>query len=147
MQVINLSSSGATLQDVLDQQLPRLLQLSPDLVTVAVGGNDMFHPAPERFDAAAAELVKQLPAGTLVADVPYFMHGRWERAADQAARVLTRHAQQAGLTVVPLHAALRDLGWKAMATHFAADWFHPNNRGHRAWADTFWTQASHSRLE
>jgi len=127
------------LQDVLDQQLPRLLQLSPDLVTVAVGGNDMFHPAPERFDAGAAELVRQLPAGTLVADVPCFMHGRWERAADQAARVLTRHAKQAGLTVVPLHAALRDLGWKAMATHFAADWFHPNNRGHRAWADTFWT--------
>lgn len=139
VQVVNLSRSGATLQDVVDQQIPRLLQLSPDLVTVAVGGNDMFHPAPERFDAAATELVTQLPAGTLLADVPYFMHGRWERAADRAARVLTLHAQQVGLTVVPLHATLRDLGWKAMATHFAADWFHPNDRGHRVWADAFWS--------
>jgi vancomycin resistance protein YoaR len=25
-----------------------------------------------------------------------------------------------------------------MATDFAADWFHPNDRGHRVWADAFW---------
>lgn len=73
------------------------------------------------------------------------MHGRWERAADQAARVLTRHAQQAGLTVVPLHAALRNLGWQAMATHFATNWFHPNDHGRRVWADVFWTQAGQSK--
>ena len=24
------------------------------------------------------------------------------------------------------------------ATDFAADWFHPNDRGHRVWADAFW---------
>ena len=25
-----------------------------------------------------------------------------------------------------------------MITDFAADWFHPNDRGHRVWADAFW---------
>lgn len=25
-----------------------------------------------------------------------------------------------------------------MITDFAADWFHPNDRGHRLWADAFW---------
>jgi len=26
-----------------------------------------------------------------------------------------------------------------MVTDFAADWFHPNDRGHRVWAQAFWT--------
>lgn len=26
-----------------------------------------------------------------------------------------------------------------MVTDFAPDWFHPNDRGHRVWADAFWT--------
>lgn len=138
VQVINLSRSGAAIQDVLEQQLPHLRSLPADLVTVAVGANDMFHPAPELFRRTAAALVSQLPAGTLVADVPYFMHGRWEREADRAARALTQQVRDAGLTPVALHAALRCLGWKAMATHFAADWFHPNDRGHQVWADAFW---------
>ena len=25
-----------------------------------------------------------------------------------------------------------------MATQFAADFFHPHDRGHRVWADAFW---------
>ena len=29
-----------------------------------------------------------------------------------------------------------------MLTHFAADWFHPNDRGHRVWADAFWDRMS-----
>ena len=27
-----------------------------------------------------------------------------------------------------------------MLTDFAADWFHPNDRGHRVWADAFWDE-------
>jgi len=138
VQVINLSRSGATLRDVLTGQVPQLAALQPDVVSVAVGGNDMLHPATGAFHDDVAELLRQLPPGTLVADVPYFMHGHWERDADRAARDLARQTRAAGLVAVPLHAALQRLGWKAMATHFAADWFHPNDRGHRVWADTFW---------
>jgi lysophospholipase L1-like esterase len=29
-----------------------------------------------------------------------------------------------------------------MLTQFAADWFHPNDRGHRVWADAFWARIS-----
>jgi len=25
-----------------------------------------------------------------------------------------------------------------MATDYAADWFHPDDDGHRVWADAFW---------
>jgi len=141
VQIINLSRSGARIRDVLDTQLPALaaLKQKPDLVTVAIGGNDVRAFGPARFAADSAALASALPAGTYVADVPYFMHGRWERDADEAARVLTDDVRRAGLRVVPLHQALEDEGWRAMLTQFAADWFHPNDRGHRVWANAFWT--------
>lgn len=138
--VVNLSRSGARIRDLLDEQLPALAALdrAPDLVTVAIGGNDVRSYEPERFAADSAALAAALPAGSYVADVPYFMHGRWERDADDAAATLTADARERGLTVVPLHDALEDEGWGAMLNQFAGDWFHPNDRGHRVWADAFW---------
>lgn len=138
VQVINLSRSGARIDDVLLHQLPQLRTLQPDLVTVAIGGNDV-----RAYDQATcarhiAALTAALPAGTVIADVPYFMHGHWERDAQQAADTLTRSARAHGLLVVPLHDALRREGWSAMATQFAADFFHPNDRGHQVWARAFW---------
>jgi acyl-CoA thioesterase I len=146
VQVVNLSSSGATIRDLLDTQLPRLLQLRPDVVTVAIGGNDVRSYDPTRFSAAADELTAALPAGTLIADVPYFMHGGWEERSVQAGGFITAGARAHQLRLVGLHDALRDRGARAMLTDFAADWFHPNDRGHRVWADAFWTELKRSPL-
>ena len=49
-------------------------------------------------------------------------------------------AAERGLRPVALHDALRAQGRQAMLTQFAADWFHPNDRGHRVWADAFWRE-------
>ena len=140
VEVVNLSRSGAHLLDVVDTQLVALGALGrvPDVLTVGVGGNDIQDYDRERFAAAADRLTAALPDGAYVADVPYFMHGRWERDAAQAAGLLRASASRAGLRPVALHAALRAQGWRAMFTDFAADWFHPNDRGHRVWADAFW---------
>lgn len=146
VQVINLSSSGATIEDLLREQLPRLQRLQPDLVTVAIGGNDMFRADPVAFDACVDRLIAALPPQTVIADVPYFMHGHWERDARRSAGTVTRVARARGLPVVALHEALRREGWAAMASEFAADWFHPNDRGYRVWADAFWTTMRASAL-
>lgn len=79
-------------------------------------------------------LTRALWPGAFLADWPYCTHGRQERDAQQAADVLRHSGQEARLTVVPRHHALRSEGWTAMVTHFAADWFHPNDAGHRVWA-------------
>lgn len=141
VEVVNLSRSGARIADVVEEQLPALAALGrePDLVTVAVGGNDVLAYDARDFEASARQLVAGLPPGTYVADVPYWMHGRWEVDAQEAADVLTAAARERGLRPVPLHEAQRRAGWGAMLTHFAADWFHPNDRGHRLWADAFWS--------
>lgn len=51
VQVLNLSRSGARVHDVVTEQLPRLAGLSPDLVTVAVGANDLKQYDEARFRA------------------------------------------------------------------------------------------------
>lgn len=144
VEIINLSSSGARIRDVLDTQLPALdgLARTPDVVTVAIGGNDVRAYDRATFADETERLTAALSAGAYVADAPYFMHGRWERNAAQAARLLRDAADAHDLRSVALHAALRLQGWKAMLTQFAADWFHPNDRGHRVWADAFWREMS-----
>ena len=140
--VVNLSVSGAQIADLVGDQLPRLAALPPDLqpdvVTVAIGGNDVLDYDRPEFARLAQELVARLPADSVVADVPYFMHGDAERRAAQAGEVLEAAARGRGLAVAPLHDAQQARGASAMVTDFAADWFHPNDRGHRVWADAFW---------
>jgi acyl-CoA thioesterase I len=141
VEVINLSRSGARIDDVLDRQLPALKVLGrePDVLSVAIGGNDIRAYDRETFAEQADQLTAALPAGAYVADAPYFMHGNWQRDAQRAAAVLSAGAAERGLRLVALHKALRAQGWQAMLTQFAADWFHPNDRGHRVCADAFWS--------
>lgn len=75
VQVLNFSRSGARAHDVLVEQLPRLAGLSPDLVTVAVGGNDITQYDKARFRADIEALIAGLPPASVVGDVPWFMHG------------------------------------------------------------------------
>lgn len=140
VRLVNLSVSGAKIADVVRDQLPGLARLpGPDLVTVAAGGNDLLRYDPDGCATALARLVAGLPVGpTVVADIPYFMHGHFERDAAAAAAVLRDLAGRRGLVVALLHEKMRVQGWQAMGTSYAADWFHPNDRGHRTWQAAFW---------
>lgn len=142
VQVVNLSVSGARVADVVATQLPQLADLEPDLVTVAIGGNDIREYDQDGFTADVDQLVANLPPGTYVADVPYFMHGRWETDSAQAAGAVRAAAAEAGLVVVPLNDRLRAEGLRGMLTETSPDFFHPNDAGYEVWADAFWTEIS-----
>ena len=138
--VMNLSRSGARIRDVLATQLPALSAVGRrvDLVTVGIGGNDMASYSVQRFTAEIEALTSSLPPSAVIADVPYFGGGARERYAQEAGKILTRSALEHDLIVVPLYEALRRRGWRGMFSDFAADWFHPSDRGYRIWADVFW---------
>jgi len=144
VQVVNLSVSGARVADVVEDQLPRLEALDPDVVTVAIGGNDVRVYDQDRFAADVDRLVDGLPPGTFVADVPYFMHGRWETDSAEAAGTIRRVARDAGLVVVPLNDRLRDEGLRGMLTQTSGDLFHPNDAGYEIWAAAFWAEIRRS---
>jgi acyl-CoA thioesterase I len=137
VEVINLSATGILITDLVRDQLPVLDQLDPrpDLVTVTIGTNDAGRHdhagLGARFDAMCA----LLPPGTLVADLPKFHRGRRRLAGrDAASTVRAVLAGHPHLVPVPLDEATAHTG----LAERSADLFHPNDRGHRRYADLFW---------
>lgn len=55
LQYANLAIRGKQIRDVLDEQLPRALEMQADLVTVCIGMNDMTRPG-RGFDRALDQL-------------------------------------------------------------------------------------------
>jgi acyl-CoA thioesterase-1 len=102
---VNLSRSGAKLADLVHHQLPRLAELSPDVVTVDIGGNGVISHNAERFSQLACELTAGLPVGAFVPDVPYVMQGDWERRASETGLLLARCVEDNEMCVVRLHDA------------------------------------------
>ncbi|MFC4225316.1 SGNH/GDSL hydrolase family protein [Lysinibacter cavernae] len=138
VRIVNLSSSGARLREALAQQLPRLATLQPDIVTVAIGANDIAEFDARRFESEFRELCRQLPPHTIVADVPAFYFGAAERKVRQANRIVHLVSVEFGLRVVPLHRVTRrQTGTRYALNQVAADFFHPNDRGYAVWAKAF----------
>jgi acyl-CoA thioesterase-1 len=142
VRVLNLSVSGATVYLAVRDQLPRLLKLQPDIVTVAIGANDIAQWDPARFEAGIRTLFAALPSHALVADLPCFHLPHNDRKVAVADRIVREVAAEHGLTVVPLHDTTERQGLRSVFTQVANDFFHPNDRGYRVWAEAFLPQLS-----
>ncbi|WP_248305752.1 SGNH/GDSL hydrolase family protein [Agromyces sp. H66] len=137
VRVVNLSVSGATVDLAVRDQLPKFAKFRPDIVTVAIGANDIAKWDPEMFERGIREIFAALPSHALVANLPFFYFPHNERKVAVANRILRSVAGEFGLTVVPLHTVTRLRGVRRMFTHFAADFFHPNDHGYKVWAEAF----------
>ena len=135
--IANLATSGATVRIAIDDQLPRLAKLEPDVLTVSIGANDIADFDPVRFEREIAILLDALPKHAIVADLPTFYFLPSEKKVRVANRLLRAAAAERGLTVVPLHARTKRYGIWGVARQFAGDLFHPNDRGYRVWAGAF----------
>ncbi len=110
---------------------PQAMDLSPSLVTCAVGSNDILWRTPRlRFEGALDELLAVLPLGSVVATLPQGLGPR--RGREVNARILGTAAAR-GLRV----ADLWTMTGPPYRGKFASDGFHPNARGYRDWADAF----------
>ena len=137
IRVVNLSVSGATTELAVRDQLPRFHTLEPDLVTVAIGANDIADWDPVAFERNIRSIFAALPAHAIVADLPCFHLRHNERKVAEANRMLRAVAREFGLTVVPLHELTKRRGLRGILTEFANDMFHPNDHGYRVWAEAF----------
>lgn len=137
VKLVNLGISGATLRVAIEKQLPALRTLTPDLVTVSIGANDIGTFDPARFERELTEVMAALPGHAIVADLPSFRPLPAERRVRVANGIVRRLAADHGLTLVGLHAAMRRQGMWGVTTQFAGDLFHPNDRGYRVWAASF----------
>lgn len=137
LRVINLSVSGATTALAVQDQLPRFRRLAPDIVTVAIGANDIAGWDPDAFGRNLRTIFAALPRHAIVADVPCFHLRHNERKVAVANRMLRELAREYGLTLAPLHEATRRQGIIGILTQFAQDMFHPNDHGYEVWAEAF----------
>lgn len=135
--VANLGTSGATLRIAIDDQLPRLAKLEPDVLTVSIGANDIADFDAARFEREIAIILDALPKHAIVADLPTFYFLPSEKKVRVANRLLRQAAAERGLRVVDLHRRTRRYGIWGVARQFSGDLFHPNDRGYRVWASAF----------
>jgi lysophospholipase L1-like esterase len=127
--LVNLSIYGGRVRDVLDRQLPAMesLGVSPDLVTVIIGSNDLISPKLRaELPGALAEMLERLPIGTVIGNQP---GGRdsvvgFNAMIDEA--VARRHL---------VLAEFRDPRMRSWKGKLSADHFHPNDAGYAGMAE------------
>jgi lysophospholipase L1-like esterase len=129
--VVNLSRTGARVTDVLAAQLPALDQYrGAELVTCAVGANDLVRARFATVPGTFRLLIGRLPPGAVLATLP---QGLGRKRAEQVNAIIRAEAPPAGLRVADIWAGTGP-PWKGK---FAADDFHPNELGYRDWCDAF----------
>jgi acyl-CoA thioesterase I len=151
--LLNLAVSGATSGTVLSGQLAKAQRVSPQVVTLGVGINDLWRGVtPEQFEANLDALARGLVstgARVVVSNLPDMSLAPVARLASNflplsliierigafnagVARVVARH----GLYGVDLHTPSRvEL---PAGNFFSADGFHPSDAGYQRMAEHFW---------
>ena len=139
--------SGARVQDVLVDQVPRALRSTPDLVFVGIGANDVTHMTPlskvERDMSALIDALAQSGAVVVVAGPPDMRAAAWLEPlrslagwrGRRVAATIKRAATSRGVPVVGLAEQAAPYFASNPEDAYAADMFHPGPGGYRAWAD------------
>lgn len=144
--VTNLSVTGAKLQDVIDKQLPALQQMDlpkDTVMTLAIGSNNIRSYDNMEFRTVMDQILSVLPPQTVVGDIPYFGGGRansGETNAIGASAIIAELARKHSLRLAPLREVTKEGNSIRI---YAADFFHPNDRGYKLWAEAFWQILDH----
>ncbi len=154
--ILNLAQSGAVSADLVQQQLGRAASLAPHLVTVGIGGNDLWRLVPEatfeRNLKAIADALEQTSAQIVVSNLIDLGHAPVAKDAIAAFNIprglvssrvaslnalLNALAGRPRVTVIDLHS----LGERELSDHpefFASDGFHPSGAGYERWSQLLW---------
>ncbi|GAC1429527.1 MAG: SGNH/GDSL hydrolase family protein [Thermoanaerobaculia bacterium] len=143
----NLGVSGARIDDVVREQLPAAVKLRPDVVLLSVGANDVTHLTFVRsMRASLQRIVRELrlanPAVRIVVTgspdmgapprIPAFLRGIASWRTKRVNRMFEEEAGASNLTLAPIAAETGPL-FRRDHSLFAADRFHPNQRGYATW--------------
>lgn len=146
VQVTSLAVSGARLDDVLDEQLPQLTGLEPDVVLISIGSNDVTHLARgATVRRQYGELLDALPGGAEVValgipdfgSVPRFAQPLRAAAgarAEQLDDVVADVARDRGAAYVDIAGETGPAFRDDPDRYFSADRYHPSDAGYARWA-------------
>lgn len=145
-----LGISGARTADVLDDQVPQVADLDPDLVFVGIGANDVTHFTPlDEIKGDMADILDRIArtgAEIAVAGAPdmrvyawlqplrYITYLRGRQVTDAIEEV----AHKKDVAVVELAEETGRFFAEEPQAHFSEDEFHPSPLGYRRWADAIY---------
>ena len=149
----NLCESGATSATVKARQLARAVSAAPDLVTLFVGGNDVWRQVePIEFGRnldTIAHVLRGLGIPVVMGTVANLAHAPAAELAERFAGIpksrIERRVKSFNVEVARVAAmngfAVLDLfgvGLADRAHYFSIDGFHPSAAGYAAWAEMLW---------
>ncbi|MDP9066899.1 MAG: SGNH/GDSL hydrolase family protein [Actinomycetota bacterium] len=142
-----LGVSGARVKDVLNDQLPQLGAVEPDIVFIGIGANDVTHFT-DLADIQAdmkqiLEGVTRLGTEVVVAGAPDMRVAAWLQPlryltylrGKQVAAAIEEVARAQRVPVVELAEETGHFFAEEPAAHFSEDEFHPSALGYQRWAD------------
>jgi lysophospholipase L1-like esterase len=153
-----LARSGATVADVVDRQLPAIAELSPDVVFVSVGANDVTHLTSRAdFEHAYRRLVAGLPESTEVVLLGVPDMGAIPRLAQplrsvagfrgsQLDDVVREVAADTGSAYVDIDGEAGPPFRRDPERFFAADRYHPSDAGYDLWSEAVLDVVSRSAM-
>ena len=135
VKVINLSSTGAVIDDVIKYQIPKLKKIKADVITVSIGANDIRKKISKdniykKFD----KLFSLLPKGSFVADTPFWGSGYGEEVSKYVKDFTPELVSKYGHINVNLYDYTKK---RVSFKNYSLDFFHPSDSGYRIWADAF----------
>ena len=150
--VVNLAVSGATLREVVDEQLPAVAELRPERVYVSVGANDVTHlTRAASFADDYRALLEGLPRSieVVVLGVPDMgapprlaqplrtIAGWRGRRLDAEVRRAVAHvdAGRDRIAYVDIEGRTGPVFRRDPDRYFADDGYHPSADGYQRWAD------------
>lgn len=145
VRIVNLSVTGAKMDDYLKAQAPEIKKYKADIITIEIGANDVADYDAKSFRANFKKVMATLPEGTFVSNMPLFNSrpGSTENAKDASKIVEEELKSRQDLIFVDLQKQTED---NQSIFGFAPDLFHPNNLSYKNWADAFWTKIKDSNF-
>ncbi|MFY9484822.1 MAG: GDSL-type esterase/lipase family protein [Patescibacteria group bacterium] len=146
MRVVTIAKSGATVADVVAEQLPKIAEIKPDIISISIGGNDATHMTGlvsfEKDMRTIIAALQQSGAGQVLFGSTPNMFAipalpRWfswlagRRSIEQ--NELTKSLLPASFHYVDIFNKARLEG----LPDYAQDWFHPNDKGYERWSKAF----------
>lgn len=149
VQVINLSYSGATIDDLIQDQLDRAIQEQPDVITILIGTNDVHaKKSPDVFmvqlQMVLDKLTSQTKAKIIVINIPYLGSEKlilppYNSIIDMRIRQYNKGIAKIAVGQRIKLVDLYGLSYQKFAQnpdlYYSKDQFHPSGEGYLLWGE------------
>ena len=156
---VNRGISGNRIVDVYARIKADCWNLNPDLLSVLIGVNDVWHEFGGKngvdakrfynvYKMLVTDTMEKLPAIRMILMEPFVLKasateglwGEFRSETEKRAEAVKRIAEECGQTFLPLQAMFDEAAERAPASYWLGDGVHPTNAGHQLIADA-WIKA------